>query len=304
MKKYYLGFLIFLLLIVRAKAEEHAVWTSDSVRLYVQVKGKGIPCVYIHGGPGSGSYWLEKFFGDSLEHHFQMIYIDQRGVGRSTSPVNHDYSLVRMIEDFEEVRRALDISEWITLGHSFGGILQMGYIASYPQSIRGMMMINCTLNMRESFCNSWIPKASELLDVQDATDCPDNPEDLLGKMIGLIGKLQEHELMWKMGFAYAANEQLMNETYQEIEDWNSDFSAVAFSILDYWQDYRHATSHIQVPVLFFYGQTDWMVGPTHFKDIAFPNMLLWGSDVGHMPFLEYPSDLERAIQEYRRKYGL
>lgn len=31
MKKYYLGFLIFLLLIVRAKAEEHAVWTSDSV---------------------------------------------------------------------------------------------------------------------------------------------------------------------------------------------------------------------------------------------------------------------------------
>jgi len=71
---------------IALKAQEMNIMTSDSVSLYVNVKGSGTPCLYLHGGPGSGSYWLEKFFGEYLEQHFQMIYLDQRGVGRSTSP--------------------------------------------------------------------------------------------------------------------------------------------------------------------------------------------------------------------------
>jgi len=102
------------------------------VDLYENVKGKGTPCLNIHGGPGSGSYWHEKFAGDSLEQHFQMIYLDQRGVGRSTSPNDQNYSLDRMVKDFEEVRILLGIEQWLTLGHSFGGLLQMGYVISKP----------------------------------------------------------------------------------------------------------------------------------------------------------------------------
>jgi proline iminopeptidase len=121
--------------------------TSDGVKLYVKVRGRGTPCLYLHGGPGSGSYWLEKFSGDMLERHFQMIYLDQRGVARSSSPKDGNYSLDRMAQDFEEVRAALDIEKWVTLGHSFGGILQVGYAQRYPQVIRGMIMLNTSLDM-------------------------------------------------------------------------------------------------------------------------------------------------------------
>ena len=62
------------------KAEEKYITTSDSVRLYLNIKGTGPSCLYIHGGPGSGSYWMEKFIGDSLGKHFQMIYLDQRDI--------------------------------------------------------------------------------------------------------------------------------------------------------------------------------------------------------------------------------
>lgn len=79
---------MLLLTVMTLQAQEKTILTSDSVSLYVNVKGKGTPCLYLHGGPGSGSYWLEKFFGDYLEQHFQMIYLDQRGVGRSTSPLD------------------------------------------------------------------------------------------------------------------------------------------------------------------------------------------------------------------------
>lgn len=129
--------LLFLLISIsiQGQAQEREILTSDGVKLYVKVKGTGTPYLYLHGGPGSGSHWLEKFFGDYLEQHFQMIYLDQRGVCRSSSPKDNNYSLERMILDFEEVREALGIGEWLTLGHSFGGILQMAYSSQKNDSI-------------------------------------------------------------------------------------------------------------------------------------------------------------------------
>ncbi|HWQ93497.1 MAG TPA: hypothetical protein VN673_17655, partial [Clostridia bacterium] len=62
-------------------------------------------------------------------------------------------------------------------------------------------------------------------------------------------------------------------------------------VKEYWQDYAQFTPFISAPVLFFYGRSDWMVGPTHYKHARFPHMLLWPSAVGHVPFLENPADL-------------
>jgi len=51
--------LSFFLIVIglNTKAQERNIFTTDSVSLYVNVKGSGTPCLYIHGGPGSGSYW-------------------------------------------------------------------------------------------------------------------------------------------------------------------------------------------------------------------------------------------------------
>lgn len=64
---------------IRLQGKELIVTTTDSVQLYVKVKGHGPHLLYLHGGPGSGSYWLEKFSGEFFERHFTMIYLDQRG---------------------------------------------------------------------------------------------------------------------------------------------------------------------------------------------------------------------------------
>ncbi len=295
--------MVLICFILKGQAQERVVLTSDSVRLYVKVKGTGTPCLYLHGGPGSGSYWLEKYFGDYLEQHFQMIYLDQRGVCRSSSPKEKDYSSDRMIQDFEEVRKALGIKEWLTLGHSFGGILQMAYIEKYPQSIKGMIMINCTLNMKESFCNSWIPKAAEFAGVSYTLPKTDSPDSILNKMMEVAKGMDEKGVRWKMAYSSQKNDSIMNSSYKEIPNWNNSFSSVALSIKDYWNDYRKETSQIKIPVLFFYGHTDWMVGSNHYMNVKFPDMILWGSDVGHMPFLESRDDLENAIDNYIVKYN-
>ena len=268
--------LLALLFILVTQAQERQILTSDSVKLYVKVKGNGTPCLYLHGGPGSGSYWLEKFFGDYLEQHFQMIYVDQRGVGRSSTPKDHNYSMDRMIKDFEEIREALSIKKWVTLGHSFGGILQIGYIERYPIKITGMIMINCTLSMEESFCTSWLPKAAEFSERKYTPSLANSSDSILNKLMELSANLNSKGILWKMAFSSPENEKLMNSTYNEISNWNNNFSSVALTIKDYWKDYRKETSDIKIPVLFFYGRTDWSIGPENYKGAKFPNMILWG----------------------------
>lgn len=289
---------------ISVHAQERQIKTSDGVKLYVKVKGSGMPCLYLHGGPGAGSFWLEKYFGHYLEQNFQMIYLDQRGSGRSTSPKNHNYSMDRMARDFEEVRKALGIKMWITLGHSFGGVLQMGYLERYPESVSGMIMINCTLSIEESLGKSWIIKASEFLGNKDHLSLTDSPDSILARFKFACKKLISKNISWKMNYASPKTEILVNATYEEFLKWNDDFNSKAFSIKDYWFDYRKKTSEITIPVLFFYGQNDWVIGPEHYKGIKFPDMILWGSEVGHMPFLENKPDLKNAIDSFIHKYRL
>jgi proline iminopeptidase len=302
MKRLLFLFLI-LNLVLLSSAQIHHIITSDSVDLYVTVKGEGTPCLYIHGGPGSGSYWLEKFFGDSLEKHFKMIYLDQRGVGRSSSPKNKDYSMDRMTKDFEEVRMALGIKKWLTLGHSFGGILQMGYIEQYPQSIEGMMMINCTLSLEQSFKASWIPKACEFLDITNKSYFENESISLAARIDSLGGLLREKGLFWKMAYSNPKDEDAMDSTFNVFPKWNNDFGSVALSIKDYLKDYLPASKNIAVPVLFYYGKKDWMAGNEQYKLVQFPNIIFWGGDVGHMPFQENQADLMKAIINFQEKYN-
>ena len=300
MKKLLL-FLFFISAGYSATAQEKYIITSDGVELFVKIKGKGTPCLYIHGGPGSGSYWFEKFFGEFMEEHFTMVYLDQRGVGRSKSPESKDYSMERITLDFEEIRQALGFKDWLTLGHSFGGLLQMGYAENFPKAQKGMMMINCTLYLKESFCESWAPQASHFLG-EEYTGCENDTIPLLKRM-GILGdELREKDLFWKMAYSEKQNQAIMDSTWSEVENWNYDLGNAIWDYKDYWKNYKPLSSEISVPVLFFYGTHDYMVGPNHYKTVKFPEMLLWESKVGHIPFQENTEDLKKAILTYVRKY--
>lgn len=283
------------------QAQEQHILTSDSVNLYIYVKGSGTPCLFVHGGPGSGSYWVEKFFGKELERRFKMIYLDQRGVGRSNSPKDNNYSINRMVMDFEEVRIALRIKTWLTMGHSFGGILQMGYADQHPNVISGMIMINCTLNMTESFSKSWIPKASEFLNLPPKNIYTNDSIPILDRL-GIIGQLNSKNLIWKMAFEKEENNKIMDATYDEFPNWNYDLGRQGLSIKEYWADFKPLTSKMKMPVLFFTGNRDWMAGPKNYEDVNFPHMMLFKSKVGHIPFMENKGDLEKALDMYIKKY--
>ncbi len=294
--------IILMSLAIDLKATSHRITTSDGVELLLTVKGSGTPCLYLHGGPGSGSWWLEKFMGEELEQRFQMIYLDQRGVARSTGDENSDYSMDRMVKDFEEVRAYLGIEKWLTMGHSFGGLFQMGYAIRHPEAIKGMLMINAALDMQDCFENSWCPKAIEFAGIEDYTLCSDSTSHFVERWNEAVQLVQKENIFWKMGYAKEENMHIMNASFGDIPDWNWQQGNKIMHVDDYHANFKLHTAQLTMPVLFFYGKTDWMIGPSHYRGAAFPNMLLWGSDVGHMPFMENQHDLLQSIDAFLQKF--
>ena len=118
---------------------------------------KGIPAVFIHGGPGGGTSAKEaRFFNPDK---YRIILIDQRGCGKSTPHLadpdtNIDAELSvnttsELIGDIEAIRETLGIEKWVVFGGSWGSTLSLAYIQAHPERtlaiiLRGIFMLRRT----------------------------------------------------------------------------------------------------------------------------------------------------------------
>lgn len=92
--------------------------------------------LYLHGGPGESCYDFSFHQAERLKDYLYVIMIDQRGVCRSEEITEDEtFGLKDLIEDCEELKKALQIEKWSIVGHSFGGYLALLYAATYPNSI-------------------------------------------------------------------------------------------------------------------------------------------------------------------------
>jgi proline iminopeptidase len=114
----------------------------NGVRLWYRVAGqsRGTPAVFLHGGPGQGSQTFAKYAGPPLERTRRMVYLDQRGSGRSEKHWAKLYSIELMVDDVEKLRRHLGVERMDLIGHSFGTLLALEYAARYPQHVSHLVL--------------------------------------------------------------------------------------------------------------------------------------------------------------------
>lgn len=115
---------------------------TDSLhRVYVEQSGNpaGIPVIFLHGGPCSGTKPDHRCFFDPERYH--IILMDQRGCGRS-QPFGElqDNTTQDLLEDMERIREQLRINQWLLFGGSWGGTLALLYAQQYPQRVSGMIL--------------------------------------------------------------------------------------------------------------------------------------------------------------------
>ncbi|HEX2205642.1 MAG TPA: alpha/beta hydrolase [Longimicrobium sp.] len=115
---------------------EHRV-VVDGVELWYRVAGRATdgvpPVVFLHGGPGQGSAHFDALAGPRLEPTLRMVYFDQRGSGHSERPASNEYTIERLVDDIEGLRKHLGATRIALVAHSFGGVLALEYAAKHPE---------------------------------------------------------------------------------------------------------------------------------------------------------------------------
>src|SRR6476469_8416196 len=109
---------------------------------------KGVPLLFIHGGPGGGSLPHHRRFYDPA--FWRIVLYDQRGAGRSTPAAElKDNTTAHLIDDIERLRRHLGIDKWLLFGGSWGSTLALLYAQAHPNRVLGLVLRGIFLATRD-----------------------------------------------------------------------------------------------------------------------------------------------------------
>lgn len=114
----------------------------NGTKLYFDVEGAGLVAdgarmrakptlVLLHGGPGFDHTLYKPAFG-ALADVAQVIYLDQRGNGRSVGSDPETWNLAQWGDDVRAFCDALGIEQPIVFGGSFGGFVAQSYATRNP----------------------------------------------------------------------------------------------------------------------------------------------------------------------------
>ena len=280
----------------KPEIKDYYTVAQDGIKLFTRVSGRGPVCIFIHGGPGAWSKSFEDFGGMHLEDFLTMVYYDQRGCGRSDTA--KDYSLDKMVEDIEAIRLKANADSIYLLAHSFGGILAVNYAVKYPAHLKGLILLNSTLDIKNSL-REQINHINYITTSQIKTECDDS----------LLANFSEaRKILSDKGYDYLmlSENKLSVEKVELIDQANPgnyDFANKVWGIKEYMQDFTPLTGKIATPTLVITGRKDYSVGINHFKLFNFPNRIISRLNGGHLLYIDRSDEFVFVINTFV-KHGL
>ena len=101
----------------------------------------------LHGGPGMDHSMLKPYLGP-LQDAAQLVFLDQRGNGRSDPSAPERWNLETWVADVHGFCEALGLERPIILGQSFGGIVALGVAIRYPELPGKLVVSSSTARFR------------------------------------------------------------------------------------------------------------------------------------------------------------
>jgi len=120
------------------------------VALYFDVEGAALVAngdtmlerttmLLLHGGPGADHSLFKPEFS-ALTDLAQIVYLDQRGSGRSDSGSPAGWTWQQWADDVAAFCRTLEISRPVLVGTSSGALVAMTCAARYPELVAGLVL--------------------------------------------------------------------------------------------------------------------------------------------------------------------
>lgn len=102
--------------------------------------------IVLHGGPGVDHTIMRPYFDRFADTH-QVVYIDQRGNGRS-SGAPETWTLAHWADDVKGFCDALGIEKPVVYGNSFGGFVAMSYGIRHPGHAAKLILSSTMARLR------------------------------------------------------------------------------------------------------------------------------------------------------------
>jgi proline iminopeptidase len=114
---------------------------TDGYKLYFELYGnpKGVPVLFLHGGPGGGFSDSDKQFFD--KRRYNVIFFDQRGSSRSKPFGSIKNNTTQdLVEDIDKILDYLNFEKVYIFGGSWGSTLALVYAIHKPKRVRGLIL--------------------------------------------------------------------------------------------------------------------------------------------------------------------
>jgi pimeloyl-ACP methyl ester carboxylesterase len=96
--------------------------------------------ILVHGFAASTHAWRP--WTDRLSGEFRMVSLDLPGHGLTQAPKDYKTSTERNAAIVHALARKLDLKRFVLAGNSMGGAVAWTYAMSYPDDLRGLVLVN------------------------------------------------------------------------------------------------------------------------------------------------------------------
>ena len=101
------------------------------------------PMLCIHGG-AAHAHWFD-FVAPGFTPDYHVRSLDLRGHGDSEAVDPPQYTYADYAADIDKTVRALDLRDFVLMGHSMGGTVSLLYAATYPGRVKKLIVVDSTV---------------------------------------------------------------------------------------------------------------------------------------------------------------
>ncbi len=111
----------------------------NGVSLAVEMAGRGVPLVLLHGFPLSAQMWEAVL--PALAEAAQVVAVDLRGFGESQAPES-GYAMEALAGDVLALADSLGLERFAVAGHSMGGYVAFRVAARAPHRLAALLLVD------------------------------------------------------------------------------------------------------------------------------------------------------------------
>lgn len=261
----------------------------NDIELYYEVHGEGVPLVLISGL--GYSLWQWHLMVPYLEKHFQVITLDNRGVGQTDKPAG-PYTASMLAKDTLGLLDVLGVDKAVVMGHSMGGFIAQAMVLEYPERVSKLILASTNFGGPRH-----VPVTAEAMAV--LSDVTSDPMTRLRN--GII-------VSTAPGFA-----ERQPELIQAWLDWRvanpldlagyQSQMAIGLGLMAEDAAFESKLPNVSAPTLILFGEYDKVVPPANADLLA---KQLKGSqtrilpDAGHFFPLEVPEEASQVVIQFAK----